>query len=149
MRVRWLLPQAVLLLAILLTTTVLVSAGHRAAVIVYGDSFSDNGNLFRVVGIPQPPYWNGRYSNGPVAAENLAASLGVPLLDDAWGGATTGIGNFVDNGTTGSLGYDNLPGMTTTFNATRNSFFLPLSSAVHCLWFGEASMTSPPTAWVP
>jgi hypothetical protein len=137
MRVRRLFSQAGLLLAILLTTTVLVGAGHRAAVIVYGDSFSDNGNLFRVVGIPQPPCWNGRYSNGPVGVENLTASLGVPLLDDAWGGATTGIGNFVDNGTTLTLGYDNLPGMTTTFNATRNSFPPALvSNSLFVVWGG-------------
>jgi cholinesterase len=137
MRVPRFLLQPVLLLAILLTTTVLVSAANRAAVIVYGDSFSDNGNLFRVIGIPQPPYWNGRYSNGPVAVENLAAGLGVPLLDDAWGGATTGIGNFVDNGTTGTLGYDNLPGMTTTFNATRNLFPPALiSSSLFVVWGG-------------
>ncbi len=122
MRVRRFLSQTVLLMLVLLAVTVLTGAGNFAAVIVYGDSFSDNGNLFRVIGIPQPPYWDGRYSNGPVAIEDLAASMAAPLLDNAWGGATTGIGNYVDNGTTGSLGYDNLPGMTTTFNATKNSF---------------------------
>jgi cholinesterase len=121
MRVRRVFFQVVFLISFLLTMTLLANAANYAVIVVYGDSFSDNGNLFRVIGIPQPPYWNGRYSNGPVAMEDLAASLGVPLLDDAWGGATTGIGNFVDNGTTGTLGYDNLPGMTTTFNATKNS----------------------------
>ena len=137
MRTQRFLPQTMLLTVILLTMTVVASAGNYAAVIVYGDSFSDNGNLFHAIGIPKPPYWNGRYSNGPVAIEDLAASLNVPLLDDAWGGATTGIGNFVDGGTTGTLGSENLPGMTTTFNATRNS--LPpglMRSALFVVWGG-------------
>jgi len=110
------------LLAALLALTTLASAGDYAAIIVYGDSFSDNGNLFGDLGIPAPPYWNGRYSNGPVAVENLAAALSTPLIDEAWGGATTGVGDVIDKGTTSTLGYDDLPGMATTFNATRYSF---------------------------
>ena len=74
------------------------------------------------LGIPQPPYWNGRYSNGPVAVERLSSCLGVPLLDEAWGGATTGVGDVLDNGTTTTLGYDDLPGMATSFNGTILSF---------------------------
>ena len=122
---------------VLLTLTTLASAGDYAAVIVYGDSFSDNGNLFRDLGIPQPPYWNGRYSNGPVAIENLASALGVRLFDEAWGGATTGVGDVIDNGTTTTLGYDNLPGVTTSFNGTVNSF--PpglLSASLVVVWGG-------------
>jgi phospholipase/lecithinase/hemolysin len=136
-RIQRFLSRIVFLLVILLTMTLLASAGNYAAVIVYGDSFSDNGNLFRAIGIPQPPYWNGRYSNGPVAAEDLAKSLGAPLLDDAWGGATTGVGNFVDGGTTGTLGSEDLPGMTTTFNATIAS--LPpslVSGSLFVVWGG-------------
>jgi cholinesterase len=121
-QIQRLLSQIVLLTIVLLTMTAVAGAGNYAAVIVYGDSFSDNGNLFRDIGIPQPPYWDGRYSNGPVAAEDLAATLGAPLLDDAWGGATTGIGNFIDGGTTGTLGSEDLPGMTTTFDATIGSY---------------------------
>lgn len=122
MRTRRFFSQAILLMVIILTLTTLASAGAYSAVIVYGDSFSDNGNLFRDLGVPASPYWYGRYSNGPVAVEDLAASLGVTLFDEAWGGATTGVGNVLDNGTTSTLGYDQLPGMTTAFNATRSSF---------------------------
>ena len=84
-------------------------------VIVYGDSLSDNGNLYAATGglVPQAPYYNGRFSNGPVAVEYLSQSLGVPLLDFAFGGATTGVGNEGDNGTQTSLGLLGLPGMLT------------------------------------
>jgi phospholipase/lecithinase/hemolysin len=56
--------------------------------VVFGDSLSDNGNLFNLIGEPTSPYWKGRFSNGPVYAEQLANWLGVPLKDYAFGGAT-------------------------------------------------------------
>jgi len=98
---------AILLLASCLTA----SATSYSAVFAYGDSLSDNGNLFAVSGIPPAPYFNGRFSNGPVAVEQLAAQLGAPLVDFAWGRATTGIGNIGDGGTQTSSGAFNLPGM--------------------------------------
>jgi len=67
----------------------------------FGDSLSDNGNLFAATGgaIPtSPPYYQGRFSNGPVWAEyfvpNLAKGPTVPVatnLDFAFGGAQTGV----------------------------------------------------------
>lgn len=68
-------------------------------VVVFGDSLSDNGNLFALTGalfgtanaVPQASaYWQGRFSNGPAAVEWLAQGLGVGLVDYAYGGATTG-----------------------------------------------------------
>jgi phospholipase/lecithinase/hemolysin len=84
-------------------------------VVVLGDSLSDNGNLYAVTGYPPPPYWQGRASDGPVAVEYLAQRLGVPLMDFAWIGATTGVGNLVDGGTVDTIGLFGLPGMTTAF----------------------------------
>src|SRR5687767_4882042 len=77
-----------------------VAASPFSAVVAYGDSLSDNGNLFAVVGQPGPPYFERRASNGPVAVDLLAASLGARLLDFGFGGATTGIGNHLDTGGT-------------------------------------------------
>jgi outer membrane lipase/esterase len=37
-----------------------------SAVVVYGDSLSDNGNLYAATGQPGAPYYDGRRSNGPV-----------------------------------------------------------------------------------
>src|SRR4051812_38820866 len=77
---------------------VVAEAEPFSLVVVYGDSLSDNGNLFGAAALPGPPYFQGRRSDGPVAVEKLAAALGVPLLDFAWIGATTGIGNIGDGG---------------------------------------------------
>lgn len=45
-------------------------------VVICGDSLCDDGNLYELTGFPpSPPYFDGRFSNGPVWAEHLAASL--------------------------------------------------------------------------
>ncbi|MBE9166826.1 SGNH/GDSL hydrolase family protein [Pleurocapsales cyanobacterium LEGE 06147] len=62
---------------------------------VFGDSLSDSGNLFNATTYvqsfeeflevdipvipPSPPYFEGRFSNGPVWVENLAEDLGLTL----------------------------------------------------------------------
>ena len=64
----------------------------------FGDSLTDNGNLYALTRIispvpPSPPYFDGRFSNGPVWVEHLMPRLGLPstALDDrAFGGAETG-----------------------------------------------------------
>ncbi|MCA9198897.1 MAG: SGNH/GDSL hydrolase family protein [Planctomycetales bacterium] len=73
-------------------------------IFVFGDSLSDVGNVY--VGSeqqipPSPPYYEGRFSNGPVWVERLATSLGLnastPSLrggnNFAFGGAQTGDGH--------------------------------------------------------
>jgi len=64
------------------------------AIVVFGDSLSDNGNLVFFEGQPEPDpaiYFMGRFSNGPVWVEYLAAPerLNAPLTDRALGGAQT------------------------------------------------------------
>jgi phospholipase/lecithinase/hemolysin len=73
-----------------------------ATVIAFGDSLSDTGNIFRLTAgrfPPSPPYFEGRFSNGPVAVETLADRLGLaltPATNFAIGGATTGRANIGD-----------------------------------------------------
>ncbi|WP_374274715.1 autotransporter domain-containing protein [Brevundimonas sp.] len=65
--------------------------------VVFGDSLSDNGNLFAFTGGTQPPapfYVNGRFSNGPVFTELLgfdATGFGTTSgsVNYAFGGART------------------------------------------------------------
>jgi phospholipase/lecithinase/hemolysin len=112
------------------------------AIVVYGDSLSDNGNLYAASGYPPLPYWNGRGSNGPVAVEYMASAFGVPLVDFAWYGATTGVGNAVDGGTTTSFGASGAPGMLTVFDATKGALG-PYTGALFVVWGG------PNDAWAP
>jgi len=65
--------------------------GHIKDIYVFGDSLSDNGNLFNATGglaPPSPPYFDGRFSNGPVWVEYLDDMLPRAALNDfAFGGA--------------------------------------------------------------
>jgi phospholipase/lecithinase/hemolysin len=71
-----------------------------SSVVAFGDSLSDTGNVFAVTGQPASPYYQGRFSNGPVWVESLATALGdaAPApsakggTDFAWGGAESGNG---------------------------------------------------------
>jgi phospholipase/lecithinase/hemolysin len=64
-------------------------------IVVFGDSLSDNGNLYEFMHqrMPiSPPYFEGRFSNGPLWVERLADSYfpengAAHLLDYAFGGA--------------------------------------------------------------
>jgi outer membrane lipase/esterase len=81
-------------------------AGPYTSMFVFGDSLSDTGNLAIATGGTQPPagqpYFNGRFSDGPVWVETLAAGLGLsanvlPSLvggnNYAFAGARTGTGS--------------------------------------------------------
>lgn len=126
-----------------------VEAAPYGAVVVYGDSLSDNGNLFAAttaLGTPYPvaPYYAGRRSDGPAAVEGLAAALNLPLFDYAWIGATTGIGNYADQGSVTGLGAFGLPGMTTMYNATRAGLApLIATDSLFVVWAGPNDLLAP------
>lgn len=66
--------------------------GPFSAFLVFGDSLSDPGNLYAATGgtIPPAPYDAGRFSNGQVWAERVAADFaaaGRPVGNFAFGGA--------------------------------------------------------------
>ncbi|MGC1182630.1 GDSL family lysophospholipase PlaA [Legionella sp.] len=79
--------------AYLFSGIVLATPLHN--IVVFGDSLSDNGNLYQFMNyqLPaSPPYYEGRFSDGPVWIEYLVASYFPDnpkshLLDYAFGGA--------------------------------------------------------------
>ena len=119
-------------------------AGARySAMYVFGDSLSDTGNDFAATagGAPAAPYFDGRFSNGPVWVEDLAGSLGLaaptPSLtggtDFAYGGAETGAtGVHAENPI-------DLPGQLTQFEAQVST---PDPNALYTLWIGSNDMLS-------
>ena len=85
-----------LLLASTSALAVVLPPPSFSSLVVFGDSLSDNGNLFALDSgaYPAAPYWNGRFSNGPVAVERLASGLGLSgaqFQNLAIGGARTGL----------------------------------------------------------
>jgi phospholipase/lecithinase/hemolysin len=118
-------------------------AAPFTSVIVYGDSLSDNGNLYTATGQPGPPYWMGRHSNGPMAVEYLATAFGSPLIDLAWIGATTGLGNYGDGGTATTVGPYGLPGMATEFALSKTSVAPAAATSLFVIWGGPNDFLSP------
>ncbi|MCH8923801.1 MAG: hypothetical protein IIA67_11730 [Planctomycetes bacterium] len=91
------------LLAILVLGPGSLRAGPYSQMVVFGDSLSDTGNVDDLTfGIaPGSDYWNGRFSNGPLWVEHVAAALQLPSPTPsrdgggnyAHGGALTGAGS--------------------------------------------------------
>jgi outer membrane lipase/esterase len=96
-----------------------LGVGHQAqagSLFAFGDSLSDNGNLYKLIGYPPPPYSEGRFSNGPVWIQYLPGLTGLSFSagnDYAVGGAFTGniTYNGVDYGT--NLVAPTVPGINT------------------------------------
>jgi phospholipase/lecithinase/hemolysin len=51
------LKRVLKLALVLLSVSAVAQAGSFSSVVVYGDSLSDNGNLFAATGQPGTPYW--------------------------------------------------------------------------------------------
>ena len=88
---------AALTLAASVTVAGAASAQSYNRLVVFGDSLSDNGNLYRASGNTQPtspPYFQGRFSNGPVFTELLGFTAGV----SAAGAPVTGSINYAYGG---------------------------------------------------
>jgi phospholipase/lecithinase/hemolysin len=105
---KWSTRIGVVLLAALLSLP--LTARAYSTLYVLGDSLSDTGNLYAATGaLPQAPYYDGRFSNGPVYAEYLWTQLGfsgslqpsrLGGTDYAYGGARSRYHAF-DNGIPG------------------------------------------------
>jgi phospholipase/lecithinase/hemolysin len=85
-----------------------------SAEFVFGDSLSDNGNLASVTGaFPDPPSFDNSFTNGPVAVQLLAQSLGLSANASLWLTSPVPQGtNYAVGGATAAVGTDNIiPGV--------------------------------------
>jgi len=126
--------QLCLLVLSILSTALPAAAGHFTRLVVLGDSLSDTGAVFAVThgAVPaSPPYYAGRFSNGPVWPEYLGSALGIPVENFAYGGAQTSSANLFD----GLFGID-FPGLSdevallTALSATLDP------DAIYVVWAG-------------
>ena len=76
-------------------TPVVCAAPLYDAIYVFGDSYCDVGNIYIATShaIPaSPPYYNGRFSNGPIWIEHVASAMGLPLQPSLAGGTDYAVG---------------------------------------------------------
>lgn len=97
--------KSFILFAIILLFPLIGHAIHIDRIIVFGDSLTDNGNIYsftslahkitsKIPVVPKtPPYYQGRFTNGPIWAENLAKKMSLDpsssnqFVDYALGGS--------------------------------------------------------------
>jgi phospholipase/lecithinase/hemolysin len=93
------LPQSLRLFVFAALFTPLLSL-HAAtapydAIYVFGDSYCDVGNIYLATkgAIPlSPPYYQGRFSNGPIWVEHVASAWGLPMKASLAGGTDYAVG---------------------------------------------------------
>ena len=117
--------------------TVAAPGAPYSAMYVFGDSLSDTGNVsLATFGlVPSPPYADRSFSNGPVWAQDVAQSIGLPPLapslaggtDFAYGGAESG------QRPTHTLNPTDLPSQYGQFLAQVPS---PQPGALYSMWIG-------------
>lgn len=128
------------------------NAGTFSHVYAFGDSLVDNGNAFQRtqeltgVGRPPAPYYEGRFSNGPVWVQYLAEALGVAETNYAVGGANTGSNNTLIPGN--PLGLPGLMQQTQNFVAANpqadgNALYIVWAGANDYLGAGVQDFTQP------
>lgn len=118
----------------MLSAALPASAGQFTTLVVLGDSLSDTGNVLTLTfGAvpPSPAYYAGRFSNGPVWVEYLAAALDLPFENFAYGGAQTDDGNLFD----GLFGVD-FPGLRDQIVLSTGPSGIVDPDAVYVVWAG-------------
>jgi len=127
---------------------------------IFGDSLSDTGNLFALSGglfPPSPPYFNGRFSNGPLWIEGVTESLdlnpsgivasftnpagAIDGINFALSGANTDDSNSNNTNPFKPAGTPPLPGLESQVDAHGNFVNFvgaaALDNALHVLWVGS------------
>jgi phospholipase/lecithinase/hemolysin len=133
-----------------------LSAAHAMAsslnkIVVFGDSLSDNGNLYEYMGhnMPMsPPYYKGRFTDGPVWIEHLAKHYfpehpEAHLLDYAFGGAA------IDNEDADDM--DDEEGDMSSLDRGLDSYLLAHNgkadtSSLYVIWIGSNNYLALPDA---
>lgn len=128
-------------------------ASAYSALYAFGDSLSDTGNVAAITGgtqPPAPPYATGRFSNGPVWIETLAANLGLTANAALLGGTNFAFGGAVTGGPYTSS--------TPSLTAQVSTYYLPSvggiadPNALYVVWGGGNDVRAigqgaqPPTA---
>ena len=110
----------------------------------FGDSLTDNGNLYAMTyyrkptPLPNPKeYFYGRFSNGLVWIEYLAPMLNLPsnhVMNMAYGGADTGKNNY--NDVKGGAQYPGLAKEVTLFLQQYRAKKIDNQHALYIIWSG-------------
>jgi len=116
----------------------LPSSGPFSRLIVFGDSYSDTGNLNSEIGVPAAPYYSGRFTDGPVWIEGVADHLRLQVLPSYFGGT-----NYAHGGASSETGLESADGMAIGLNAQEQARLYsghPDGSELFVVWCGSVDV---------
>lgn len=134
---------ATLLAAAGLVTANVATAASFTGFYVFGDSLSDSGNIYATSSgtYPPAPYFDGRFSNGPTYAENLATRYGFTAAPSLLGGSNYAFGGATAGGS--SAMPPSLGDQVSMFRAQPGAAD---SSALYVVWAGGNDLRVDPSA---
>jgi phospholipase/lecithinase/hemolysin len=124
------------LFPVILLTSSIASAfdlGKVHNLVVFGDSLSDNGNTYVAVGLPKPPYYDGRWTNRYNWVDYFTRIAGLPA---ATAYLKNGGTNFAVGGSTSEL----LGAQIVVYLATVSG--KPDPSDLFVIWIGGNDFTA-------
>jgi thermolabile hemolysin len=133
-------------LSVFLIFSMVAGSYAYSGILALGDSLSDNGYYQGYPGgttgnnNPSDGYGFRRYSNGKVWVEYLAQSLSVPLLDMAYGGATSSWDNPAAYSATGNPVYQSTTGLQWQVNTYAGMFGAISANTLVTVWAGGNDM---------
>jgi phospholipase/lecithinase/hemolysin len=131
--------QDVAAAAVPVAPTVAAPGAPFSAMYVFGDSLSDTGNVsLATLGmVPvSPPYADRSFSNGPVWAQDVAQSIGLPALKPSLAGGTDFAYGGAETGQTPvhTLNPTDLPSQYSQFLTQVHT---PQAGALYAIWIGS------------
>lgn len=129
---------AVLCLALAAGMAPRAEAGY-SAVVAFGDSLTDTGNLSLASGglYPGPGYYDGRYSNGPLWVETLAQNLGLAAPTPSLLGGTNFAFANAETGADPGGELSGVPNLDEQVNNYKNSAYAAnAGSQLFVVWAG-------------
>jgi phospholipase/lecithinase/hemolysin len=135
--VRSLVVPGLLGLAVAVVLTAPAKAGQFSQIVSFGDSLTDTGNDFILFNTPRPPYYMGRFSNGPTWVEYLAGKLGVADPMPSVAGGT----NYAYGGATAGTIFQGVPDVNTQIQTYLKKSPTADPNALYTVWVGANDFT--------
>ena len=129
-------------MAIGLLAANVAAASPYSGFYVFGDSLSDSGNIYATTSgsLPPSPYFNGRFSNGPTYAEDLAGRYGFAAAPSLLGGTNYAFGGATAGGA--AMAIPSLGDQVSMFRAKPGAAD---SSALYVVWAGGNDLRADPS----